>query len=99
MKRLNCWEFKKCGRQPKGEHVHDLGICPAATESKLHGVHHGVNAGRACWVVSGTFCNAEVQGTFAKKFNNCYRCDFYTHVKEQEAPKFKLSAVLLSHLG
>jgi len=25
---LNCWEFKKCGREPGGEKASELGICP-----------------------------------------------------------------------
>jgi hypothetical protein len=66
--KLNCWEFKKCGRQPGGENIEKLGLCPATTEARLDGVHNGNNAGRACWVVSGTLCGGEVQGTYAKKF-------------------------------
>jgi len=27
--KLNCWEFKKCGRQPGGPKVAELGVCPA----------------------------------------------------------------------
>ncbi|GBE00072.1 hypothetical protein BMS3Abin07_02118 [bacterium BMS3Abin07] len=46
--KLNCWEFKRCGRQPGGEHEIDLGVCPATVEGRLDGVHDGVTAGRAC---------------------------------------------------
>ena len=94
----NCWEVKRCGRQPGGEAAHELGVCPAATERKLDGVHGGLNAGRACWVVSGTMCRGSIQGTFAKKFSDCKQCDFYGMVKEDEAPLFKLSATLLTML-
>jgi hypothetical protein len=97
--KLNCWEFKKCGRQPEGEHIHDLGLCPAATEEKLDGAHDGTNAGRACWVVAGTFCKGEVQGTFAQKFDNCKLCDFYCKVKEEEYPSFQLSAILVGKMN
>ena len=38
MKKLNCWEFKKCGRQPGGEHVNDMGLCPATVEVRLEGL-------------------------------------------------------------
>jgi len=41
MKKLNCWEFKRCGRQFGGEKVADLGICPAVIEISLEGVHDG----------------------------------------------------------
>lgn len=94
----NCWEFKKCGRQEGGEHVHDLGVCPAATEQRLNGVHVGKNAGRACWVVAGTMCGGKVQGTFAHKYENCETCDFFKAVKKEESSKYQLSIVLLNKL-
>lgn len=97
-RKSNCWEVKKCGRQPGGRNAEELGICPAATEKKLDGVHSGINAGRACWVVSGTLCRGSVQGTFARKFSDCKACDFYAMVKEEETPLFRLSATLLSML-
>jgi hypothetical protein len=94
----NCWEFKKCGRQEGGEHVHDLGVCPASTEKKLDGIHGGKNGGRTCWVVVGTLCEGNVQGSYATKYKNCTDCDFYNAVKKTEYPKFTLSAVLLQRL-
>ncbi|MEW6419659.1 MAG: two-CW domain-containing protein [Nitrospirota bacterium] len=96
--KMDCWEFKKCERELGGEHVHDLGICPASIETKLNGIHGGKNAGRACWVVAGTFCKGQVQGTFAQKYKDCALCDFYKLVKEEESPAFLLSAVLLDRL-
>ena len=94
----NCWEFKRCGRQPGGEHVHDLGICPSATEARLNRIHSGINAGRACWVVTGTLCQGEVQGIFAHKYKSCKACDFYMAVKQEEHPEFHLSVTLLERL-
>ena len=98
-KKLNCWEFKKCGREPGGAHVHDLGICPATEEKRLDGEHEGKNAGRSCWVMAGTLCKGEVQGTFAQKYKNCEICDFYKLVKAEEFPRFTLSAVLMRKLS
>ena len=48
----NCWEIKNCGREPSGNKVEELGVCPAATEVRLNAVHEGTNAGRACWAPS-----------------------------------------------
>lgn len=81
---MNCWEYKSCGRQPGGSHVHDLGECPAATFAKADGVNRGFHAGRVCWAVAGTLCGGEVQGTMASKLGNCLRCDFYKQVAETE---------------
>lgn len=97
MKR-NCWEFKNCGRQEGGEHAASLGVCPVTTESRLHGIHEGKNAGRACWVVGGTLCRGEIQGSFAQKYKNCEICDFYRDVRKQESGRFVLSAVLLNRI-
>lgn len=98
MKKLNCWDFKKCGREIGGGKVRELGICPAATERRLDAVHAGENAGRTCWVVAGTFCGGQVQGSFAKKFENCEQCEFYRAVKQEEGLKFKMSTMLLAQL-
>ncbi len=98
MGKQNCWEFKKCGRQPGGHNVEQFGVCPASVEKRLNGVHGGINAGRACWVIAGTFCRGEVQGEFAKKFKSCRNCEFYLKVKEEEGVDFILSAALLAKL-
>ncbi len=98
MKKRNCWSFKRCGREPGGKNVRDLGTCPASVEHKLSGIHEGDCAGRACWVVAGTLCNGRQQGTFAQKYHNCEICDFYQMVKEEEGLKFKMSPRLLAIL-
>ncbi len=85
-RKLNCWEHKKCGRQPGGHKVADLGICPATVEQALSGAHGGKNAGRACWVVAGSLCGGKIQGTYAQKLTNCWRCDFMNTVKKEEEP-------------
>ncbi len=98
MKKTNCWEFKECGREPEGEKAGELGVCPATVERKLHGAHGGENSGRACWVVAGSMCKGEIQGTFAQKYENCYICDFYLTVAQDEALNMISSATLLLRL-
>lgn len=101
MRRLlkkNCWEFKKCGREPGGEHSQELGICPAATEMRLNGVHGGENSGRACWVVAGTLCRGEVHGNFAQKYETCLLCDFFNKVKREERGNYQFAVFLLNIL-
>ncbi len=95
----NCWEVMKCGRQAGGLRSRELGICPASTEARLDGSHGGRNAGRACWVVSGTLCKGEVQGMFARKYGECSKCAFYGRVKGEERSRFVLSATLLAKVG
>lgn len=80
----NCWEVKKCGREPGGANVDEFGVCPAAVAEKLHGINNGKNGGRACWAMSGTMCFGSVQGTFARKIGNCLHCEFFELVKKEE---------------
>jgi len=78
----------KCGRQPGGENVQEHGICPAALPNKYDGINEGKNGGRLCWVVAGTFCKKQVQGTFAQKLINCVNCEFFKMVQDEESNCF-----------
>ena len=60
MKRKNCWEEMKCGRESGGKNADELGVCPAAIDKEFEGVNKGEKAGRFCWAVGGTFCKGEV---------------------------------------
>jgi hypothetical protein len=96
MGKLNCWEHKKCGRQPGGHKAAELGICPVTTYQELNGAHGGKNAGRACWAIAGSLCGGKLQGTYAQKLHNCWRCDFMNQVKKDEEPMpFGFSATRL----
>jgi hypothetical protein len=63
---MNCWEFKKCGREAGGARSAELGVCPAYP-----------NHGHSCDVVAGAFCGGKVQGSFAAKLSSCMKCDFW----------------------
>jgi len=93
MGKVNCWEHKRCGRWPGGPKSVELGICPVTTHQALEGAHGGSKAGRACWVVAGSLCGGRIQGTYAEKLTNCWRCDFMNIVKKEEEP----SSVGFSH--
>ena len=80
----NCWEYKNCGRQPGGVNAKELGVCSAAVEERADSVNSGKNAGRSCWMVAGTLCGGQVQGTAAMKSLNCLKCDFYKLVRREE---------------
>ncbi|MEW6536455.1 MAG: two-CW domain-containing protein [Candidatus Auribacterota bacterium] len=63
---MNCWEFKKCGREKGGAKEKELGVCPVYPD---HGKH--------CARVKGTLCGGEIQGGFSSKLSNCMQCTFY----------------------
>ncbi len=90
----NCWQFKKCGRQPCGDRAAELGVCPASVDSKADGLNGGRNGGRICWALTGTLCGGKVQGTFAQKLGNCIECDFYKLVQVEQGKEMKSFSAL-----
>ncbi len=79
MGKINCWEFKKCGREPGGVNVKELGICPATTERRANGIHGGKNGGRCCWAILATACSGGnvKEKSFSEKLKACTQCEFY----------------------
>jgi hypothetical protein len=98
MAKLNCWEFKKCAREPGGAKVPELGVCPAAVEDRANRINSGQNGGRACWAISGTLCGGKIQGTFAAKLSNCLECEFYKLVGQEEGPNLEKTKDILAKL-
>jgi hypothetical protein len=95
MKKMNCWDFKGCGRQAGGEKVAELGQCEASVKAVADGMNGGQNGGRVCWAVSGTLCGGKVQGVFAAKVTSCIDCNFFKKVLEEEgANLLRLSTIL-----
>ena len=99
MVKLNCWEFKQCGRQPQGEKVSELGICPVTIESRANGINEGTNGGRACWAIAGSLCGGKVQGSYAAKLGGCLQCEFFNEVRRQQAARFVNSREILNLLN
>jgi PAS domain S-box-containing protein len=77
---MNCWEFMNCGRVPGGASAEAFGVCPAFT----------CGAGQACWLVAGTMCGGQIQGTLARKIDSCLACDFFNQFGEQERSAARL---------
>ena len=87
--KLNCWEFKKCGREAGGARAQEMGVCPAA-QAPMTGVNGGKSGGRVCWAVAGTLCGGIVQGTFARKAATCMMCEFFLAVRREESAAFQV---------
>lgn len=87
--RKNCWEVKNCGQHPGSAKADELGVCPAAIETKANGINGGINGGRACWAIAGTFCDGKIQGTYAQKLIDCIECDFYRFVMRDEGALYQ----------
>lgn len=98
MSKMNCWELKKCGREPGGAKAGDLGVCPAAEDTESNGINSGKNAGRICWAIAGTFCGGKVQGEFAQKQVSCMVCEVFKQIKREEGNNdFTLLKSSLTH--
>jgi signal transduction histidine kinase len=65
---VKCWEYMKCERDKDSSLK-----CPAYP-----------NFGRVCWAVAGTFCEGKVQGTFAQKYEDCKKCEFYQKARKEK---------------
>ncbi len=91
LKKLNCWEFKNCGREEGGVNTEEFGICPASQSMEFDEVNDGINGGRFCWVVEGTVCNGELQGNRMDKLKDCLNCDFLKTVNQEQGRDFALT--------
>ena len=80
----NCWEYMRCERQPGGKLFDADGGCPVATDRSSDGINGGMNGGRFCWAMGGTFCFGEVRGSHARKIQGCMDCDFFWMVADGE---------------
>ena len=96
---LNCWEYMLCGREPGGTRVKEFGVCPAASDERFNGIHRGLNAGRACWVATGSYRKESSGCIFAEATNNCRSCDFYKIVKGEEGEHIRPTIILQKILG
>jgi len=67
----------KCGREPGGEKVDELGICRATADELFNGANGGKNGGRICFAVAGTFSNDVAQCSCLGKLASCKDCSFF----------------------
>jgi two-component system NtrC family sensor kinase len=66
--KVQCWEYMKCGRDNDATMK-----CPAYP-----------SFGRICWVLAGTYCEGKVLGTYAQKYEDCWKCQFFQKVHNRE---------------
>ncbi|RMD52973.1 MAG: ATP-binding protein, partial [Nitrospirae bacterium] len=67
--KIQCWQYMGCGKD-----------CDKISKKCPAYPHFG----RSCWAISGTLCEGEVSGDYAKKIGNCKRCPFYRYVNEKK---------------
>ncbi len=74
---MNCWEFKRCGREAGGALADRLGVCPAYPQ-----------AGHRCSRVAGTLGGGAVQCPDATGAAGCLRCDFFLGPYHEKPPPY-----------
>lgn len=94
-RKLNCWQFKNCGREPGGVMAEVLGECSVASEMKFDGLNEGVGAGRSCWMVRSSVCKRAANQS--APIDPCHTCDFYKRVvfEQEEDLHFRYTSVAI----
>ena len=92
-RKLNCWQFKNCGREKGGLLADVLGECPVATSMKHDGTNGGIAAGRVCWQVCDSAYRKDT--TVSGQKEACYNCQFYKRVvhEEEENTCFRFTSI------
>ncbi|MEW6412419.1 MAG: two-CW domain-containing protein [Candidatus Zixiibacteriota bacterium] len=92
-KKLNCWEYKNCGRENGGLMAPILGECPVPSYLKYDGLNGGIGAGRACWMVPHGLCSSASGSSVCSR--RCYTCEFYKRVvfEQEESTCFKYTSI------
>jgi hypothetical protein len=90
--KLNCWEYKSCGRQPGGLLANEYGICPVARALDLDGTNDGQAGGRVCWRVHSRMANRKADNDLPI-LTPCQKCDFYRRVLHEQADSIRLPLV------
>ena len=83
--KLNCWEYKNCGREKGGLMVGVLGECPVATAMQCDGMNEGIAAGRVCWTLKNSGNRLAECGHGMG--HPCHTCEFYRRVVHEEADR------------
>ncbi len=79
-RKLNCWEYMKCGRELDGKKVTELGVCPVAIDPYADGINEGINGGRICWAIVGSYSLYHEKGPCWQNPHYCFECEFHKKV-------------------
>jgi hypothetical protein len=74
----------KCGRELNGKKVKELGVCPVATHPYADGINEGINGGRICWAIVGSYSLYNLKCPGPGQSHLCFECDFHRKVLGEE---------------
>jgi hypothetical protein len=81
-RKLNCWEYKNCGREAGGLLADIYGVCPVSIAMKFDGMNQGQAGGRVCWMVGKQAC--QCNSNTSQSLDPCNSCQFYRRVVFEE---------------
>ena len=96
--RMNCWEYMASGRHRDGSGKEGCSQCPVPQMTNYDGINGGRNGGRACWIITGTLGDRDVQMTFSHKLATCLKCNVYIAIKEEEGDNLCLPIDISEHI-
>ncbi len=85
---MNCWDIKGCGFGPDADKTKGGRVCPAASHTSADGFLGGVNGGRACHFIMGTFCGGKGPLPQEEKLEGCKKCSFYQSLRDKHGNCF-----------
>ncbi|MBD3402113.1 hypothetical protein GF420_04405 [candidate division GN15 bacterium] len=83
-RKLNCWEFRDCGRERNGVLADVKGVCPVALALEYDGMNDGQAGGRVCWMIRRCPVTASAFPP-GERTSDCHLCTFYRRVAHEEA--------------
>ncbi len=84
MKKINCWEFMKCGNGLSSNGNGKCGRCPVADQTMADGSNGGKNGGRICWIIAESCDEGEVKCSDVYRKSSCFSCEFRFKVMVEE---------------
>ncbi|MCI5219061.1 MAG: hypothetical protein D3914_07680 [Candidatus Electrothrix sp. LOE2] len=97
--RINCWEFKKCGREPGGRNIEKYGCCSVPVSIEYDGMNNGKNGGRSCWILRESACEKIMRACRVDEIKECRQCHFHTYVRKTERFSHKVTLNRMSTYG
>ena len=83
-RKINCWEFQKCGREPGGKNIDKYGVCFVPVSIEYNGINDAKNEGRFCWSLRESACENIMRKCRVNEIKECRRCTFYIFIQESD---------------
>ena len=90
MTKKNCWEIKKCNFGSQKSKTNTATACLVKSSAEFNNTNGGVNGGRICWAVAGTFSSRPPCGEFVHEQVTCMECEVFKQIEKEEENKFSL---------